>query len=99
MTALEIDFGDPERVVATPLGTTHSLVAYMDEAGHPSVIPGEDGGKLVPSVVTLSSGGDVAVGNQARTALIDNPERTVYSIKRLMGRGVADVQEELKLFP
>src|SRR5437016_4627108 len=99
MTPVQIDFGKPERVVGIDLGTTNSLVAYMDEAGHPSVIPGEDGDKLVPSVVTLTPEGDIVVGNKARAALIDQPARTVYSVKRLMGRGVADVQEELKLFP
>jgi molecular chaperone DnaK (HSP70) len=71
----------------------------MDAAQRPSVIPGEDGDKLVPSIVTLTRKGDITVGNKARTALIDEPDRTVYSIKRLMGRGVGDVQEELKLFP
>jgi Fe-S protein assembly chaperone HscA len=99
MTPVQIDFGKPERVVGIDLGTTNSLVAYMDEAGHPSVIPGEDGDRLIPSVVTLTPGGDIVAGNQARAALIDEPERTVYSIKRLMGRGVTDVQDELKLFP
>ena len=99
MTPLEIDFGKQERVVGIDLGTTNSLVAYMDTAGHPSVIPGEDSDKLVPSVVTLTPNGEIVVGNRARAALIDEPDRTVYSIKRLMGRGVADVQEELKLFP
>jgi Fe-S protein assembly chaperone HscA len=99
MTPLEIDFGKQERVVGIDLGTTNSLVAYMDTAGHPSVIPGEDGDKLVPSVVTVTQKGEIVVGNKARAALIDEPDRTVYSIKRLMGRGVADVQEELKLFP
>jgi molecular chaperone DnaK (HSP70) len=99
MTPVQIDFGKPERVVGIDLGTTNSLVAYMDEAGHPSVIPGEDGDKLVPSVVTITPEGDIVVGNKARAALIDEPGRSVYSIKRLMGRGVADVQEELKLFP
>src|SRR5713226_101938 len=99
MTPLEIDFGQQERVLGIDLGTTNSLVAYMDVAGHPSVIPGEDGDRLVPSVVTLTQKGEIVVGNKARAALIDEPDRTVYSIKRLMGRGIADVQEELKLFP
>ena len=99
MTPVEIDFGKQERVVGIDLGTTNSLVAYMDAAGHPSVIPGDDGARLVPSVVTLTQHGEIVVGNRARAALIDEPDRTVYSIKRLMGRGVADVQEELKLFP
>ncbi len=99
MTPIEIDFGKQERVVGIDLGTTNSLVAYMDAAGRPSVISGDDGDKLVPSVVTLTPKGEIVVGNKARAALIDEPDRTVYSIKRLMGRGAADVQEELKLFP
>ncbi|HKW98467.1 MAG TPA: Fe-S protein assembly chaperone HscA [Bryobacteraceae bacterium] len=99
MTPIQIDFGKQERVVGIDLGTTNSLVAYMDAAQHPSVIAGEDGDRLVPSVVTLARSGEIIVGNKARKALIDEPDRTVYSIKRLMGRGVADVQEELKLFP
>jgi len=99
MTPIQIDFGKPERVVGIDLGTTNSLVAYLDSAQHPAVIPGEDGDKLVPSVVTLTKKGDIVVGNKARAALIDEPDRTVYSIKRLMGRGVGDVQDELKLFP
>src|SRR5690349_13206757 len=99
MTPLQIDFGKQEQVVGIDLGTTNSLVAFMDPAGHPRVIPGEDGDKLVPSVVTLTRKGDIIVGNKARAALIDDPDRTVYSIKRLMGRGAGDVQEELKLFP
>src|SRR5271169_2384534 len=99
MTPVQIDFGKSDRVVGIDLGTTNSLVAYLDAAGHPGVIPGADGDKLVPSVVTLTRKGDIVVGNKASAALIDEPDRTVYSIKRLMGRGVADVQEELKLFP
>jgi Fe-S protein assembly chaperone HscA len=99
MTPLQIDFGKQERVVGIDLGTTNSLVAYMDAAGHPTVVPGEDGDKLVPSVVTLTRPGEIVTGNQARKALIDEPDRTVYSIKRLMGRGIGDVREELRLFP
>jgi len=63
------------------------------------VIPGEDGERLVPSVVYRSPAGEIVVGNAARRMLIDDPSRTVYSVKRLMGRGVADVADELKLFP
>ena len=95
-----------ERVVGIDLGTTNSLVAYM-EGDHPVVIPGVDGSNLVPSIVSLDlpSAGEsasrptVTVGNSARRALIESPERAVYSVKRLMGRGLEDVQEELKLFP
>jgi molecular chaperone DnaK len=95
----QIDFGnDRERIVGIDLGTTNSLVAYMN-LNTPEVIPGEDGDKLVPSVVSLTPGGETIVGNTARRLLIDSPDRTVYSIKRLMGRGIDDVQDELKLFP
>ena len=94
----QIDFGNAERVVGIDLGTTNSLVAYMDLT-HPRVIPGEDGDRLVPSIVSVAPSGEIVVGNAARQMLIEHPERTVYSVKRLMGRGVEDVQEELKLFP
>src|SRR5579859_6306614 len=86
-------------IVGIDLGTTNSLVAYMGSAT-PLVIPGEDGSNLVPSVVALNSGEkDFAVGNPARKYLVETPERAVYSIKRLMGRGLEDVGEELKFFP
>ncbi len=62
----------------------------MDLTG-PVVIPGEDRERLVPSVVYRSPAGEIVVGNAARRMLIDDPSRTVYSVKRLMGRGVADV--------
>jgi molecular chaperone DnaK len=88
-----------ERVVGIDLGTTNSLVAFMGQDGKPQVIPGEDGSNLVPSLVALDPKGQIVVGNPARRYLIETPERAVYSIKRLMGRGVEDIQEELKLFP
>jgi Fe-S protein assembly chaperone HscA len=87
-----------ERVVGIDLGTTNSLVAYM-EGDRPIVIPGEDGSNLVPSVVALDPQGQIIVGNAARKYLIETADHAVYSVKRLMGRGVEDVQEELKLFP
>jgi molecular chaperone DnaK len=87
-----------ERVVGIDLGTTNSLVAYM-EADTPVVIPGEDGQNLVPSLVAIDPAGKIVVGNPARKFLIETPERAVYSIKRLMGRGFEDVQTELRLFP
>nr|MBA3914952.1 Hsp70 family protein [Terriglobales bacterium] len=87
-----------ERVVGIDLGTTNSLVAYM-EGDTPVVIPGEDGSNLVPSVVALDEREQIIVGNPARKYLIETAERAVYSVKRLMGRGVEDIQEELKLFP
>src|ERR1700704_2383906 len=95
---MEIDFGASERVIGIDLGTTNSLAAFMDLTG-PKIIPGSDGDKLVPSVVSVNPSGEIVVGNPARELLITQPERTVYSAKRLMGRGLEDIQEELKLFP
>ncbi|HEX4757740.1 MAG TPA: Fe-S protein assembly chaperone HscA [Terracidiphilus sp.] len=92
------------RVVGIDLGTTNSLVAYM-QGDAPVVIPGVDGSNLVPSVVALdpvpADGGrpTVTVGNSARKVLIQTPERVIYSVKRLMGRGLEEVQNELKMFP
>src|ERR1700756_2575901 len=86
-----------ERVVGIDLGTTNSLVAYM-EGDTPVVIPGEDGERLGPSVVGWADDG-VVVGNAARGTLITDAASAVYSAKRLMGRDIEDVQEELKLFP
>lgn len=89
------------RIVGIDLGTTNSLVAYM-EGDTPVVIPGEDGSNLVPSVVALVTGEgreNIVVGNRARKHLIETPENAIYSVKRLMGRGIHDVQDELKLFP
>jgi len=88
----------PDPIVGIDLGTTNSLVAYM-EGERPVVIPGEDGSNLLPSIVALDDNGQIVVGNAARKYLIETPERAVYSVKRLMGRGVEDVQVELKLFP
>src|ERR1700722_9540864 len=85
------------RVVGIDLGTTNSLVAFM-EGDQPVVIPGEDGDRLVPSVVAWTDDG-IAVGHAARTTLLTDSANAVYSAKRLMGRDIADVQEELKLFP
>lgn len=89
---------DNSRVVGIDLGTTNSLIAYM-EGESPRIIPGEDGSNLIPSLVAIDPNGTVIVGNAARKHLIETPERAVYSVKRLMGRGIDDVQSELKLFP
>jgi Fe-S protein assembly chaperone HscA len=98
-----------DRVVGIDLGTTNSLVAFMGSGpslAHPDapgkgvfIIPGEDGSNLVPSVVALDKDNHMLVGNAARAVLLTSPERAVYSVKRLMGRGVEDVRGELKLFP
>jgi molecular chaperone DnaK len=88
------------RVVGIDLGTTFSLVAHRDsQTGEPKCIPGPNGSALCPSVVSVDENGKIIVGNAARERLLTQPDRTIYSVKRLMGRGVADVQEELKIFP
>ena len=87
-----------DRVVGIDLGTTNSLVAFM-QGDTPVVIPGEYGSNLVPSIVAFDEKDQIIVGNGARKYLIETPASAVYSIKRLMGRGVEDIQEELKLFP
>jgi molecular chaperone DnaK len=86
-------------IVGIDLGTTNSLVAYVDEqTGLPRVIPDEAGRVLLPSVVSFIPQG-VLVGEAARRQLVRRPETTVYSVKRFMGRGYEDVKDELRYFP
>jgi chaperone protein DnaK len=85
------------RIVGIDLGTTNSLVAYMKD-GAPAVIPGRGGRTMVPSVVAMTDNG-LIVGDAAKEHLTRNPERTVYSVKRFMGKGLIDVQKELAYFP
>src|SRR6266700_7143356 len=88
------------RIVGIDLGTTNSLVAYLDlQTGQPKCIQGPYGSTLCPSVVSLDADGTIVVGEAARRRLLTQPERTIYSVKRLMGRGPTDIQDELKLFP
>src|ERR1700726_1364503 len=88
------------RTVGIDLGTTNSLVAYVDpKTGAPKCFPGPNGSTLCPSVVSLDPDGSIIVGEPALPPLLTQPERTIYSVKRLMGRGVTDIQSELKLFP
>ena len=88
------------KIVGIDLGTTNSLVAYLDpQTKQPECIVGPHGSTLCPSVVSLDPDGNIIVGEPARRRLLTQPERTIYSVKRLMGRGVRDVQDELKLFP
>lgn len=84
------------RVVGIDLGTTNSLVAYVEEGG-PKIIPGQDGG-IVPSVVTMDDYGNViAVGNKAKKQALTDAEHTVYSVKRLMGKSYQDVKKDSSL--
>ncbi|HXL20826.1 MAG TPA: molecular chaperone DnaK [Candidatus Dormibacteraeota bacterium] len=87
------------RIVGIDLGTTNSLVAYTAADGTPKCIPGPAGSTLCPSVVSLDADGSIVVGEPALRRLLTQPERTIYSVKRLMGRGPADIKDELKLFP
>jgi Fe-S protein assembly chaperone HscA len=88
------------RIVGIDLGTTNSLVAYVDaQTGQPECIPGPSGSTLCPSIVSLDADGGIIIGEPARRRLLTQPERSIYSVKRLMGRGPADIQSELKLFP
>src|ERR1700690_2215170 len=94
MSTFQIDFGGlKSKIVGIDLGTTNSLVAVMDLTG-PRILSG-----IVPSVVAELESGEVIAGAEARDLQVVHPERTVYSVKRLMGRGIDDVKDELKLFP
>jgi len=86
------------RIVGIDLGTTNSLVAYVDAGGVPRVIPDAEGRKLLPSIVAYTPNG-IVVGEAARRQLARNPTRTVYSVKRFMGRGWEDVREEARHVP
>jgi molecular chaperone DnaK len=86
------------KVVGIDLGTTNSLVAYVGDRG-PVVIRDASGDGLVPSIVTVEKSGTVFVGREAQRRLLTDPTRTVYSVKRFMGRGVDDVQGEAHLLP
>jgi Fe-S protein assembly chaperone HscA len=100
MGTFQIDFGESRKskIVGIDLGTTNSLVAVMELTG-PRMIEDPEGREIVPSIVSLTDDGRLVAGETARELLLTHPERTVYSVKRLMGRGVADVQDEVKLFP
>jgi len=86
------------KVIGIDLGTTNSVVAVM-EGGEPVVIPNSEGGRTTPSVVAFTRDGERLVGQVARRQAITNPENTVFSIKRFMGRKHGEVMEEEKLVP
>jgi molecular chaperone DnaK len=88
------------KIVGIDLGTTYSLVAYMDATtNEPKCIVGPYGSALCPSVVSVDADGTIVTGEAARRRLLTQSERTIYSVKRLMGRSVEDIQSELKIFP
>jgi molecular chaperone DnaK len=87
-----------KKVIGIDLGTTNSVVAVM-EGGEPVVIPNSEGARTTPSVVGFTKTGEVLVGAPAKRQMITNPENTVYSIKRFMGRRMEEVPEETKMVP
>src|SRR4030042_6084981 len=86
------------KTIGIGLGTTFSVVAVM-EGGDPKVIINEEGSRLTPSVVGFAKDGNRLVGQVARRQAVTNPENTVYSIKRFMGRRLEEVNEEMKMVP
>jgi molecular chaperone DnaK len=86
------------KVIGIDLGTTNSVVAVM-EGGNPTVIPNQEGSRLTPSVVAFTKDGEILVGQVAKRQAITNPENTVFSIKRFMGRRHDEVVQEIKLVP
>jgi molecular chaperone DnaK len=86
------------KIIGIDLGTTNSVVAVM-EGGQPVVIPNQEGGRTTPSVVGFAKGGERLVGQVAKRQAVTNPENTIYSIKRFMGRRQEEVSEEMKLVP
>src|SRR6201996_7978665 len=86
------------KIIGIDLGTTNSCVAVI-EGGEAKVIPNEEGGRTTPSVVAFTKTGEILVGQVAKRQAITNPENTIYSIKRFMGRRYDEVQDELKMVP
>jgi molecular chaperone DnaK len=86
------------KTIGIDLGTTNSVVAVMD-GGEAKVIPNEEGSRTTPSVVAFTKNGEILVGQVARRQSTTNPENTIYSIKRFMGRRHNEIGEELKMVP
>src|SRR5437879_9152010 len=87
-----------EKIIGIDLGTTNSVVAVM-EGGDPVVIPNAEGGRTTPSVVAFTKDGERLVGQVAKRQAVTNPQNTIFSIKRFMGRRLSEVTEELKRVP
>src|SRR6266576_2682060 len=86
------------KVIGIDLGTTNSVVAVM-EGGEPAVIVNAEGGRITPSVVGFTKEGERLVGQVAKRQAVTNPENTVFSIKRFMGRKFSEISEEAKMVP
>src|SRR6202047_245885 len=86
------------KIIGIDLGTTNSVVSVM-QGGEPVVIPNQEGGRTTPSVVGITKSGERLVGQVAKRQAVTNPENTIYSIKRFMGRRYDEVSEEMKMVP
>src|SRR6201993_1657878 len=86
------------KIIGIDLGTTNSVVSVM-QGGEPVVIPNQEGGRTTPSVVGITKSGERLVGQVAKRQAVTNPENTIYSIKRFMGRRFDEVSEEMKMVP
>src|SRR6202007_2178774 len=86
------------KIIGIDLGTTNSCVAVL-EGGEPKVIPNEEGARTTPSIVAFSKSGERLVGQGAKRQAITNPQNTIYSIKRFMGRRYNEVNDEMKMVP
>src|ERR687883_1746115 len=86
------------KIIGIDLGTTNSVVAVM-EGGEPVVIANQEGGRTTPSVVAFTKSAERLVGQVAKRQAVTNPENTIYSIKRFMGRKFDEVSEEMKMVP
>src|SRR6202142_1384338 len=87
-----------EKIIGIDLGTTNSVVAVM-EGNEPKVIANQEGNRITPSVVAFTDKGDILVGDPAKRQAVTNPKRTIYSIKRFIGRRHNEVESEEKLVP
>ena len=86
------------KIIGIDLGTTNSVVAVM-EGGEPTVITNPEGNRLTPSIVAFTKAGERLVGQVAKRQAVTNPENTIFSIKRFMGRKFDEVNEEMKMVP
>ncbi|GAB4249351.1 MAG: molecular chaperone DnaK [Thermoleophilia bacterium] len=86
------------KIIGIDLGTTNSAMAVL-EGGEPTIIPNSEGGRVTPSVVAFSKGGERLVGTVAKRQAVTNPKKTIFSIKRFMGRKYSQVSEEMKIVP
>src|SRR5881227_3838398 len=86
------------KIIGIDLGTTNSVVAVM-EGGEPTVITNPEGSRLTPSIVAFTKTGERLVGQVAKRQAVTNPDNTIFSIKRFMGRKFDEVNEEMKMVP